>query len=92
MLESKIKFITFFHSSNGSTCFEEVHAIIKGPRCFEEVHAIIKGPRCFEGVNAIIKGPRCFEGVNAIIKGPRCFLEQETLLLLLDTGWFQEQI
>ena len=23
---------------------------------------------------------------------PRCFLEQETLLLLLSTGWFQEQI
>jgi len=26
------------------------------------------------------------------IKGPRCFLEQETLPLLLSTGWFQEQI
>ena len=26
------------------------------------------------------------------IKGPRCFLEQETLLLLLSTGWFQERI
>ena len=25
-------------------------------------------------------------------KGPRCFLEQETLLLLLSTGWFQERI
>jgi len=24
------------------------------------------------------------------IKGPRCFLEQETLPLLLSTGWFQE--
>ena len=23
---------------------------------------------------------------------PRCFLEQETLHLLLSTGWFQEQI
>ena len=23
------------------------------------------------------------------IKGPRCFLEQETLRLLLSTGWFQ---
>jgi len=26
------------------------------------------------------------------IKGCRCFLEQETLLSLLSTGWFQEQI
>jgi len=26
------------------------------------------------------------------IKGPRCFLEQETLPLLLSTGWFQEGI
>ena len=24
------------------------------------------------------------------IKGPHCFLEQETLPLLLSTGWFQE--
>ena len=26
------------------------------------------------------------------IKGPRRFLEQETLPLLLSTGWFQERI
>ena len=26
------------------------------------------------------------------IKGPRCCLEQETLPLLLSTGWFQERI
>ena len=26
------------------------------------------------------------------IKGPRCFLDQETLPLLLSTGWFQERI
>ena len=26
------------------------------------------------------------------IKGPRCFLEQETLPLLLSTGWFQKLI
>ena len=26
------------------------------------------------------------------IKGPRCFLDQETLLLFLSTGWFQEWI
>ena len=26
------------------------------------------------------------------IKGPRCFLEQETLHLLLSTGWFKERI
>ena len=26
------------------------------------------------------------------IKGPRCVLEQETLPLLLSTGWFQERI
>ena len=26
------------------------------------------------------------------IKGPRCFLEQETVPLLLSTGWFQERI
>ena len=26
------------------------------------------------------------------MKGPRCFLEQETLPLMLSTGWFQEQI
>ena len=25
------------------------------------------------------------------IKGPRCFLEQQTLPLLLSTGWFQER-
>ena len=25
------------------------------------------------------------------IKGPRCFLEQETLPILLSTGWFQER-
>ena len=27
-----------------------------------------------------------------MIKGPRCFLEQETLILLLSTGWLQERI
>ena len=27
-----------------------------------------------------------------LIKGPHCFLEQETLPLLLSTGWFQERI
>ena len=26
------------------------------------------------------------------IKGPRCFLEQESLPLMLSTGWFQERI
>jgi len=26
------------------------------------------------------------------IKGPRCFLEQETLPLLLSSGWFRERI
>ena len=26
------------------------------------------------------------------IKDPRCFFEQETLPLLLSTGWFQERI
>jgi len=26
------------------------------------------------------------------IKSPRCFLEQETLPLLLNAGWFQELI
>ena len=26
------------------------------------------------------------------IKAPRCFLEQETLPLLLSTGWFKERI
>ena len=26
------------------------------------------------------------------IKGPRCFIKQETLPLLLSTGWFQERI
>ena len=26
------------------------------------------------------------------IKEPRCFIEQETLPLLLSTGWFQERI
>ena len=26
------------------------------------------------------------------IKGPLCFLKQETLPLLLSTGWFQERI
>ena len=31
-------------------------------------------------------------GPNFIIKGTRCFLEQETLPLLLSTGWFHERI
>ena len=26
------------------------------------------------------------------LKGPRCFIEQETLPLLLRTGWFKEHI
>jgi len=29
---------------------------------------------------------------SSLIKVPRCFLEQETLLSLLSTGWFQERI
>jgi len=29
---------------------------------------------------------------SSYIKGPRCFIEQETLPLLLSTGWFQERI
>ena len=28
----------------------------------------------------------------SLIRGPRCFVEQETLPLLLSTGWFQEEI
>jgi len=27
-----------------------------------------------------------------VVKGTRCFLEQDTLPLLLTTGWFQERI
>ena len=34
----------------------------------------------------------CQSWVRAPSKGPRCFLEQETLLSLLSTGWFQERI
>ena len=30
-------------------------------------------------------------GANPI-KGPRCFLVQETIPVLLSTGWFQERI
>jgi len=29
---------------------------------------------------------------SRLIKGPRCFLEQETLPLLLSTGWLQKRI
>ena len=29
---------------------------------------------------------------SSAIKGPRCFIEQETLPLLLSTGWFQKLI
>jgi len=29
---------------------------------------------------------------SSLIKGRLCFLEQETLPLLLSTGWFQERI
>ena len=29
---------------------------------------------------------------SSCIEGPRCFPEQETLPLLLSTGWFQEWI
>ena len=36
---------------------------------------------------------RNLEVVGSIpIKGPRCIIEQETLPLLLSTGWFQERI
>jgi len=35
---------------------------------------------------------RNVEVASSLIKGLRCFLEQETLPLLLSTGWFQEQI
>ena len=31
-------------------------------------------------------------GGSSPIKVPRCFFEQETLPLLLSTGWFQERI
>jgi len=40
-----------------------------------------------------IRLPRNVEVVcSSPIKGPRCFIEQETLPLLLSTGWFQELI
>jgi len=29
---------------------------------------------------------------SSYTKSPRCFIEQETLHLLLSTGWFQERI
>jgi len=29
------------------------------------------------------------KSVYTTIKGPHCFLEQESLLLLLSTGWFE---
>ena len=29
---------------------------------------------------------------SSLVKAPRCFLEQNTLPVLLSTGWFQEQI
>jgi len=36
---------------------------------------------------------RNVEVVDSIpVQGPRCFIEQETLPLLLSTGWFQEWI
>ena len=36
---------------------------------------------------------RNVDGVGSSpIKGPRCFFEQESLPLLLSTGWFQERI
>ena len=31
-------------------------------------------------------------GGSSPIKGSRCFLVQETLHLLLSTGWFQERV
>ena len=53
-------------------------------------------------IRPFVKGRHCTVGCtsdsyvevvgSSPIKGPRCFLEQETLLLLLSTGWFQEQI
>ena len=35
---------------------------------------------------------RLTRNVEVPVQGPRCFIEQETLPLLLSTGWFQEWI
>ena len=35
---------------------------------------------------------RLTRNVEVVGSSPRCFLEQETLPLLLSTGWFQERI
>ena len=53
-------------------------------------HWSIKGRR---GAVRIARLTRYVEVVGlSPIKGPCCFLEQETLPLLLSTGWFQEWI
>ena len=42
---------------------------------------------------SVERPPRNVEVVGSSpIKGPRCFLEQETVPLLLSTGWFQVRI
>ena len=46
-----------------------------------------------ESENRVARLTRNVEVVGSSpTKGPLCFLEQETLPLLLSTGWFQERI
>ena len=58
--------------------------------CFiSELNNSFKGRRgtggCTSNLNVEVVG-------SNPIKGPRCFLDQDTLPLLLRTGWFQERI
>ena len=49
--------------------------------------------KCDDLLNVSLRLTRNVKDVGSSpIKGPRCFLEQDTLPLLLSTGWFQEQI
>ena len=63
------------------------------------VHAEILKSVCYvnsDVVNLSAVASRLTRNVGVVgstpIKVPRCFLEQETVPLLLSTGWFQERI
>jgi len=85
-----------------SVCFQYLSAfsiekeVIFNCNCHFSLHQHVEVILFIDGVITWFRVARLTRTVEVVglipIKGLRCFLEQETLPLLLSTGWFKERI
>ena len=86
LLSDHIKLTSMDHSLDSPLCCIVYRCKTLGSSYFPRVlhHGVAQWvARLTRNVEVVGQSP---------LKGPRCFLEQETLPLLLNTGWFQERI